>query len=163
MEVDTFNLLVVGMLTMSSIAAVFLAEICAVISSSDRPGGRRLRILTSLSRKALSSDNSIFLRHILRRRLQKRDPMWGGEVSLNRKSLVLLGTTSRKSKGLSAYICAQLLVEPVTHKISLKSWDRSSSLICFVSLLAVTRVEPHIICCATLTSGDVLFVAANAA
>eukprot|EP00957_Ditylum_brightwellii_P000233 18054-Ditylum_brightwellii.AAC.1 len=64
---------------MSSIAAVFSAETCAVVLSSNRSGGRRLRMITSLSRKALSSDNGIFLRHIFKRRLQKRDPMWGGK------------------------------------------------------------------------------------
>eukprot|EP00957_Ditylum_brightwellii_P195834 14920387-Ditylum_brightwellii.AAC.1 len=90
MVVESFNLLTVGMSTMSLIAAAFLVETCAVISLSDRLGGRRLRILTSLSRKALSSNNGVFLRHIFKRRLQKMDPMWGGKVSLNKKSLVLL-------------------------------------------------------------------------
>eukprot|EP00957_Ditylum_brightwellii_P129786 9900045-Ditylum_brightwellii.AAC.1 len=75
---------------MSLIAAVFSAETRAVVLSSDRSGGRRLRILTSLSRKALSFDNGVFLRHISKRRLQKRYAMWGGKVSLNKKSLVLL-------------------------------------------------------------------------
>eukprot|EP00957_Ditylum_brightwellii_P152478 11606761-Ditylum_brightwellii.AAC.1 len=61
-------------------------------------------MLTSLSRKALSSKSGIFLRHISKRRLQKRDPMWGGKMSLNKKSLVLLGISSKKSERLSAYI-----------------------------------------------------------
>eukprot|EP00957_Ditylum_brightwellii_P189096 14394267-Ditylum_brightwellii.AAC.2 len=79
MDVNIFDLLAAGMSTMSSIAAVFFAETCAVVSSSNRSGGRRLRMFTSLSRKALSSKSGIFLRHISKRRLQKRDLMWGGK------------------------------------------------------------------------------------
>eukprot|EP00957_Ditylum_brightwellii_P197214 15025235-Ditylum_brightwellii.AAC.1 len=63
-------------------------------------------MLTSLSRKALSSESGVFLRHISKRRLQKRDPMWGRKVSLNKKSLVLLGTSSKNSERLSTYIRA---------------------------------------------------------
>eukprot|EP00957_Ditylum_brightwellii_P010979 832110-Ditylum_brightwellii.AAC.1 len=70
--------------------------------------------------------------------------MWGGKVSLNKKSLVLLGTSSQKYERLSAYICAQLLFEPIVCRISSKSWGRPPSLTCFVPLLAVTRVEPQI-------------------
>eukprot|EP00957_Ditylum_brightwellii_P109097 8322622-Ditylum_brightwellii.AAC.1 len=79
MVVNIFVLSAEGISTISSIAAVFSAETCAVVSSSDRSDGRKLRILTSLSRKALYSNNKVFLRHISRRRLQKRDPMWGGK------------------------------------------------------------------------------------
>eukprot|EP00957_Ditylum_brightwellii_P005667 432098-Ditylum_brightwellii.AAC.1 len=89
--------------------------------------------------------------------------MWGGKVSLNKKSLALLGTSFKKSERLSAYIHAQLLFKSVTCRISSKSWNRVPSLTCFMLSLAVTRVEPQILCHTTLPSGDVLCVAANAA
>eukprot|EP00957_Ditylum_brightwellii_P185687 14137990-Ditylum_brightwellii.AAC.1 len=79
MDVGIFDLLAVGMSTMFSIATVFSAETRAVVSSSNRLGRWRLRMLTSLFRKALSSESSVFLRNIFKRRLQKRGPMWEGK------------------------------------------------------------------------------------
>eukprot|EP00957_Ditylum_brightwellii_P089730 6834155-Ditylum_brightwellii.AAC.1 len=73
MVVNIFDLLVVGMSTMSLIVTVFSTEAHPIISSSNRLDGRRLRMLTSLSRKALPSDSSMFLRQISKRRFQKRD------------------------------------------------------------------------------------------
>eukprot|EP00957_Ditylum_brightwellii_P060841 4619079-Ditylum_brightwellii.AAC.1 len=148
---------------MSLIAAVFSAETCDVILSSNKSGGRRLRMLTSLSTKALSSNKGIFLRHISNRRLQKWEPIWGRKVSLNKKSLVLLGTSLRKLAKLLAYIHAQSLFKPVVHRISSKFCNIVPSLTYFVLTLAVTRGTLQSLCCATLPSGDALLVAVDAA
>eukprot|EP00957_Ditylum_brightwellii_P021363 1611115-Ditylum_brightwellii.AAC.1 len=89
--------------------------------------------------------------------------MWGGKVSLNKKSLVLLGISSRKSARLLSNICALSLFELVARKIFLNSCDKTPSLTYSELSLAVTRVKSQILFCATLPSGNVLFMTANAA
>eukprot|EP00957_Ditylum_brightwellii_P002096 161336-Ditylum_brightwellii.AAC.1 len=57
--------------------------------------------------------------------------MWAGKVNLNKKSLVMLGTSSRKSARILSNIHALSLFEPVARKISSKSCDKMLNLTCF--------------------------------
>eukprot|EP00957_Ditylum_brightwellii_P149746 11404147-Ditylum_brightwellii.AAC.1 len=125
-KMDTLDLFAIGMPAVSSMTAVFSADTCTVISSRDKLEGIRLRILTSLLRKALSSDKGIFLRHISSMRLQKRADV-GGKVSSNKKSVVLPGTSFRKLARLLAYFCALSLCKPVVCRMCLESCKNATN------------------------------------
>eukprot|EP00957_Ditylum_brightwellii_P179413 13667454-Ditylum_brightwellii.AAC.1 len=83
--------------------AVFSVDTQVVVSLGAKSGGSKFKKLVSLSRKALSSANSVFFRHILSMKLKKREPTNGGKVSLKRKLWVLPATSSKKLMKLLEY------------------------------------------------------------
>eukprot|EP00957_Ditylum_brightwellii_P131331 10016908-Ditylum_brightwellii.AAC.1 len=76
-DVNALDLLATGMSNISSMLAVFPAEMHAVVSSSAKLGGSKFSMLTSLTKYALSLGIGNFFMHISRNILQNRFPMCG--------------------------------------------------------------------------------------